>query len=90
MGRFHEIIAEKGFEVTGQDEEKIQIQKETNNNDFVIIFDKKNKYINGMLIPKRYIVTLKELEILNKEFGELKQHLEEFAKLSNYTLINKN
>jgi hypothetical protein len=43
-----------------------------------------------MLIPKRYVVTLKELEILNKEFGELKQHLEEFAKMSNYTLINKN
>lgn len=85
---FNETITSRGYTIQSSEEERITIQKTSKLDTIFVIFNKKHKYIRGVLRVDSLIENIKELQTIKEHFDTLQEDMDIFQKLSKYSRID--
>lgn len=85
---FEQTIKVMGYQIDEKNEEKIIIKRIQKNYTITVIFNKKLKYIHGLIVPLSYVATQKDVDNLQIVFNGMKNDIAKFQELSKYEVVD--
>lgn len=85
--RFNEALSKLQYSIKSQDKNYISIVFEDKPSSIIILFDLKNKLIDGMLTPNEGIRDINQMSHQYALYNKMQDDLKTFAELSKYRRI---